>query len=338
VAEMFDHDNDVVISSRIRLARNLSDIPFPSVMAESEADKVKELVKKAIFDSKTILSTQFSEYDMKKITPLERQSLVERHLISPDLAQNTKNGSALIKNDGTISILINEEDHLRIQTIFNGLNLKEAWDLADKIDDLIEENLSYAFNEKLGYLTACPTNVGTGIRASVMVHLPALTITGQIGNILNSVSKIGIAVRGMYGEGTQSLGDIYQISNQVTLGQSEIEIIENLEGIVKQIINNERKAREDLYKRRKVQIEDRIGRAYGLLTNAKVMSTQEFMRLISDVRLGAVLNIINIDIQKIDEITTHIQPGNLQKIIGKQLEPYERDVKRAEYVSKLIRS
>ncbi|MBP2071933.1 protein arginine kinase [Thermoanaerobacterium butyriciformans] len=335
---MFDHDNDVVISSRIRLARNLSDIPFPSVMAESEADKVKELVKKAIFDSKTILSTQFSEYDMKKITPLERQSLVERHLISPDLAQNTKNGSALIKNDGTISIMINEEDHLRIQTIFNGLNLKEAWDLADKIDDLIEENLSYAFNEKLGYLTACPTNVGTGIRASVMVHLPALTITGQIGNILNSVSKIGIAVRGMYGEGTQSLGDIYQISNQVTLGQSEIEIIENLEGIVKQIINNERKAREDLYKRRKVQIEDRIGRAYGLLTNAKVMSTQEFMRLISDVRLGAVLNIINIDIQKIDEITTHIQPGNLQKIIGKQLEPYERDVKRAEYVSKLIRS
>lgn len=335
---MFDHDNDVVISSRIRLARNLSDIPFPSVMTENEADKVKELVKKAIFDSKTILSTQFSEYDMKKITPLERQSLVERHLISPDLAQNTKNGSALIKNDGTVSILINEEDHLRIQTIFNGLNLKEAWDLADKIDDLIEENISYAFNEKLGYLTACPTNVGTGIRASVMVHLPSLTITGQIGNILNSVSKIGIAVRGMYGEGTQSLGDIYQISNQVTLGQSEIEIIENLEGIVKQIINNERKAREDLYKRRKVQIEDRIGRAYGLLTNAKVMSTQEFMRLISDVRLGAVLNIINIDIQKIDEITTHIQPGNLQKIIGKQLEPYERDVKRAEYVSKLIRS
>lgn len=334
---MFDHDNDVVISSRIRLARNLSDIPFPPVMTEDEAEKVKESVKKAIFDSKTILSTQFSEYDMKKITPLERQSLVERHLISPDLAQNTKNGSALIKNDGTVSILINEEDHLRIQTIFNGLNLREAWDLADKIDDLIEENISYAFDEKLGYLTACPTNVGTGIRASVMVHLPALTITGQIGNILNSVSKIGIAVRGMYGEGTQSLGDIYQISNQVTLGQSEKDIIENLEGIVKQIITNERKAREDLYKKRKVQIEDRIGRSYGLLTNAKVISTQEFMRLISDVRLGAVLNIVNLDIQKIDEITTHIQPGNLQKIIGKQLEPYERDIKRAEYVSKLIK-
>jgi protein arginine kinase len=334
---MFDHDNDVAISSRIRLARNLSNIPFPPVMTESEAEKVKESVKKAIFDSKTILSTQFSEYDMKKITPLERQSLVERHLISPDLAQNTKNGSALIKNDGTVSILINEEDHLRIQTIFNGLNLKEAWDLADKIDDLIEENISYAFDEKLGYLTACPTNVGTGIRASVMVHLPALTITGQIGNVLNSVSKIGIAVRGMYGEGTQSLGDIYQISNQVTLGQSEVDIIENLEGIVKQIISNERKSREDLYKKRKVQIEDRIGRSYGLLTNAKVMSTQEFMKLISDVRLGAVLNIVNLDIQKIDEITTHIQPGNLQKIIGKQLEPYERDIKRAEYVSKLIK-
>ncbi|SNX54335.1 protein arginine kinase [Thermoanaerobacterium sp. RBIITD] len=334
---MFDHDNDVVLSSRIRLARNLKDIPFPSVMSDKDALKVKEDIKKAIFDSKTILSTQFAEYDMNKISPLERQSLVERHLISPDLAQNTKNGCALIKNDSSVSIMINEEDHLRIQTLFSGLNLLDAWDLADKIDDLIEENVNYAFNEKLGYLTSCPTNVGTGIRASVMVHLPALSITGQIGNILNSVSKIGITVRGMYGEGTQSLGDIYQLSNQVTLGQNEREIIENQEGIVKQIITNERQAREDLYKKRRIQIEDRVGRAYGLITNARVMSTQEFMRLISDVRLGAVLNIINIDLKKIDELTTHIQPGNLQRIIGKQLEPYDRDVKRAEYVAKLIR-
>lgn len=329
---MFEYDNDVVLSSRIRLARNIKDMPFPSIMNDEEAHKVIESVRKAIFNSNTILSTQFNEYDMRKLTPLERQSLVERHLISPDLSQNTKNGYALIKNDNTVSIMINEEDHLRIQCILDGLRLNETWDIADKIDDLIEENVDYAYNERIGYLTSCPTNVGTGIRASLMVHLPALTITGLLGSILNSVTKIGIAVRGIYGEGTQALGDIYQISNQITLGQSEKEIIENIEGVVRQIIANERKARSDLYDKRKIQIEDRVGRAYGLLSNAKVLSTKEFMRLMSDVRLGAVLGILNIDVRKIDELTTHIQPGNLQKILGAQLEPYDRDIKRAEYV------
>lgn len=329
---MFKYDNDVVLSSRIRLARNIKDMPFPSIMNDEEAHKVIDSVRKAIFNSNTILSTQFVEYNMKKLKPLERQSLVERHLISPDLSQNTKNGYALIKNDNTVSIMINEEDHLRIQCILEGLRLNETWDIADKIDDLIEENVDYAYNERIGYLTSCPTNVGTGIRASVMVHLPALTITGQLGSILNSVTKIGIAVRGIYGEGTQALGDIYQLSNQITLGQSEKEIIENIEGVVRQIISNERKARSDLYEKRRIQIEDRIGRAYGLLSNAKVLSTKEFMKLMSDVRLGAVLGILNIDIRKIDELTTHIQPGNLQRIFGVQLEPYDRDIKRAEYV------
>jgi protein arginine kinase len=336
VKNLFEHDNDVVLSSRVRLARNIKDIPFPSIMKDSDAENVIDIVKKAVY-SNEILSAQFIEYDMKNINPIERQSLVERHLISPDLAQNTKNGYALIKKDNTVSILINEEDHLRIQTIMKGLNLKEAWNIADKIDDLLEENINYAYNEKIGYLTSCPTNVGTGIRASVMVHLPALSITGQIGNILNSVVKIGIAVRGMYGEGTQSLGDIYQLSNQVTLGQREIEIIENLEGVVKQIINNERKARNDLFTIRRVQMEDRVGRAYGLISNARVLSTQEYMKLMSDVRLGAVLKIIDIDIKEIDELTTNIQPGNLQKILGKQVDPYERDIKRAEYVVQKIK-
>lgn len=330
---VFEYDNDVVLSSRIRLARNIKDIPFPSIMNDEEAYKVIDSVKRAIFNSNTILSTQFNEYNMKKLKPLERQSLVERHLISPDLSQNTKNGYALIKNDNTVSIMINEEDHLRIQCILDGLRLNETWDIADKADDLIEENIDYAYNEKIGYLTSCPTNVGTGIRASVMVHLPALTITGQLSSILNSVTKIGMAVRGIYGEGTQALGDIYQISNQITLGQSEKEIIENIEGVVRQIIANERKARGDLYDKRKIQIEDRAGRAYGLLSNARVLSTKEYMSLMSDARLGAVLGILNIDVSKIDELTTHIQPGNLQKILGVQLEPYDRDVKRAEYVA-----
>ncbi|KKC28942.1 ATP:guanido phosphotransferase [Caldanaerobacter subterraneus subsp. pacificus DSM 12653] len=315
------------------MARNVKDIPFPTVMTEEQGKKVIELARKAILGSNTILSTQFTEYEMKKLTPLDRQALVEKHLISPDLSQNIKTGYALIKDDNTVSIMVNEEDHLRIQCILPGLKLDESWDMADKIDDLIEETIDYAYDEKIGYLTSCPTNVGTGIRASVMVHLPALTITGQISNILNSVSKIGMAVRGIYGEGTQALGDIYQISNQVTLGQSEKEIIENIEGVAKQIISSERRAREELYKKQRVQIEDRVGRAFGILSHAKVMSTKEYMTLMSDVRLGIVLGILSVDLDKLDRLTTQIQPANLQKIYGMQLNPYERDVKRAEYVS-----
>lgn len=330
---MLQYDKDVVLSSRIRLARNVKDIPFPTVMTEEQGKKVIELARKAILGSNTILSTQFTEYEMKKLTPLDRQALVEKHLISPDLSQNIKSGYALIKDDNTVSIMVNEEDHLRIQCILPGLKLDESWDMADKIDDLIEETIDYAYDEKIGYLTSCPTNVGTGIRASVMVHLPALTITGQISNILNSVSKIGMAVRGIYGEGTQALGDIYQISNQVTLGQSEKEIIENIEGVAKQIISSERRAREELYKKQRVQIEDRVGRAFGILSHAKVMSTKEYMTLMSDVRLGIVLGILSVDLDKLDRLTTQIQPANLQKIYGMQLNPYERDVKRAEYVS-----
>jgi len=330
---MLQYDKDVVLSSRIRLARNVKDIPFPTVMTEEQGKKVIELARKAILGSNTILSTQFTEYEMKKLTPLDRQALVEKHLISPDLSQNIKTGYALIKDDNTVSIMVNEEDHLRIQCILPGLKLDESWDMADKIDDLIEETIDYAYDEKIGYLTSCPTNVGTGIRASVMVHLPALTITGQISNILNSVSKIGMAVRGIYGEGTQALGDIYQISNQVTLGQSEKEIIENIEGVAKQIISSERRAREELYKKQRVKIEDRVGRAFGILSHAKVMSTKEYMTLMSDVRLGIVLGILSVDLDKLDRLTTQIQPANLQKIYGMQLNPYERDVKRAEYVS-----
>ncbi|MGB9779898.1 protein arginine kinase [Caldanaerobacter sp.] len=333
---MIQYDKDVVLSSRIRLARNIKDISFPTIMTEEEGRKVIELARKAILGSNTILSTQFTEYEMRKLTPLDRQALVEKHLISPDLSQNIKTGYVLIKDDNTVSIMVNEEDHLRIQCILQGFRLDESWDMADKIDDLIEETIDYAYDEKIGYLTSCPTNVGTGIRASVMVHLPALTITGQISNILNSVSKIGMAVRGIYGEGTQALGDIYQISNQVTLGQSEIEIIENIKGVAKQIISSERKAREELYKKQRIQIEDRVGRAFGILSNAKVMSTNEYMKLMSDVRLGIVLGIIDVDLDVLDRLTTQIQPANLQKIYGQPLDPYERDVKRAEYVSRQL--
>jgi len=334
---MFEYDTDVVMSSRIRLARNIKDIPFPSIIDDESSLKVINIVKNTLIGNNLDKAGDFKEYYIGKLDVIERQSLVEKHLISPDLSQNTKNGYVLIKDDNSVSIMVNEEDHVRIQCILKGLRLNDAWDIADRIDDLIEENTDYAFDEKIGYLTACPTNVGTGLRASVMVHLPSLTITGQLNNILNSVSKIGMAVRGLYGEGSQVLGDIYQLSNQITLGQSEKEIIENIEGVVKQIIASERKARSELYEKQKIQLEDRVGRAFGLLSNAKVMTTKEYMSLISDVRLGSVLGILNVDINKIDEITTNIQPGNLQKIFKEQLDPFVRDVKRAEYVTKQIK-
>ncbi|MGB9678893.1 MAG: protein arginine kinase [Thermoanaerobacteraceae bacterium] len=334
---MFEYDTDVVMSSRIRLARNIKDIPFPSIIDDESSLKVINIVKNTLIGNNSDKAGNFKEYYIGKLDVIERQSLVEKHLISPDLSQNTKNGYVLIKDDNSVSIMVNEEDHVRIQCILKGLRLNDAWDIADRIDDLIEENTDYAFDEKIGYLTACPTNVGTGLRASVMVHLPSLTITGQLNNILNSVSKIGMAVRGLYGEGSQVLGDIYQLSNQITLGQSEKEIIENIEGVVKQIIASERKARSELYEKQKIQLEDRVGRAFGLLSNAKVMTTKEYMSLISDVRLGSVLGILNVDINKIDEITTNIQPGNLQKIFKEQLDPFVRDVKRAEYVTKQIK-
>lgn len=327
-----NQDMDIVISSRIRLARNSQKFPFPTKLDIDQAIKLVDFYKNAVFKSKKALSEELSFIDSTKINPLEKACLVEKHLISPEFAAKKEVTGLILSEDEKISIMINEEDHLRIQAISAGFQLNEAWELCSSIDDLIESESEYAYNKDFGYLTCCPTNVGTGMRASVMVHLPALTMGGYLSGVLDAVSKLGIAVRGLYGEGSDIMGNMYQISNQVSLGQSEEEIITKINIIANRIIEQEKLAREQLLKS-KVQLEDRLYRAYGIFSNARVMTSSECMKLISDVRLGVDLGIINdLSMDKLNELVVITQPANLQKHYDTALSPEERDVKRAELI------
>lgn len=325
-------ESDVVMSSRVRLARNFRDFPFPFKMNREEGEKVIQRVKDAVFNSSTA-TTDYEFKDMLKMNPIDKQILVEKHLISPNLTGGRIASAAIISKDEKVSIMINEEDHLRIQCLFSGLQLGKAWELCDKIDSLLEENIDYSFSEKFGYLTCCPTNLGTGIRASAMLHLPALTMTGYIRGMLEICGKLGIAVRGIYGENSEALGNLFQISNQITLGQSEEEIINNITNIGNQIINQERMLRAEMYKQNPFRFEDKIYRSLGILSNARIISSEESFKLISDVRLGVDMGIIkNIDVTKLNEILLNIQPANLQKNYEKTLSPDDRDIKRAEMI------
>ncbi len=325
-------ESDVVMSSRVRLARNFKDFPFPFRMSKEEGEKVLQKVKDAIFNS-SIATADFEFKDMQRMNPIDKQVMVEKHLISPNLAVGRVESAAIISGDEKISIMINEEDHLRIQCLFSGMQLDKAWELCNKIDSLLEENIDYSFSEKFGYLTCCPTNVGTGIRASAMLHLPALTMTGYIRGMLEICGKLGIAVRGIYGENSEASGNLFQISNQITLGQSEEEIINNITNIGNQIINQERVLRVELYKQNPFRFEDKIYRSLGILSNARIISSEESFKLISDVRLGVDMGIIkNIDTSKLNEILLKIQPANLQMSFEKPLSPDERDIKRAEMI------
>lgn len=325
-------ESDVVMSSRVRLARNFSDYPFPFKMEREDGEKVIQRVKDAVFNSSTA-NSDYEFKDMIKMNPIDKQVLVEKHLISPNLMGGRIASAAIISKDEKVSIMINEEDHLRIQCLFSGMQLDKAWELCDKIDSLLEESIDYSFSEKFGYLTCCPTNIGTGIRASAMLHLPALTMTGYIRGMLEICGKLGIAVRGIYGENSEALGNLFQISNQITLGQSEEEIINNITNIGKQIINQERTLRAELYKQNPFRFEDKIYRSLGILSNARIISSEESFKLISDVRLGVDMGIIkNIDVSKLNEILLKIQPANLQMGFDKTLSPDDRDIKRAEMI------
>ncbi|HOQ01469.1 MAG TPA: protein arginine kinase [Acetivibrio clariflavus] len=325
-------ESDVVMSSRVRLARNFKDYPFPFKMSREDAEKVVERVKDAILN-RSIATSNYEFKDMLKMNPIDKQALVEKHLISPNLVNERVPSAAIISKDEKVSIMINEEDHLRIQCLFPGLQLDKAWELCDKIDSLLEENIDYAFSEKYGYLTCCPTNLGTGIRASAMLHLPALTMTGYIRGMLDACGKLGIAVRGIYGENSEALGNLFQISNQITLGLSEEEIINNVTNIGNQIINQERTLRAELYRQNPYRFEDKVYRSLGILSNARIISSEESFKLISDVRLGVDMGIIkNIDVAKLNEILLYIQPANLQKIFDRTLSPDERDIKRADLI------
>jgi protein arginine kinase len=323
---------DIVISSRIRLARNLDKLPMPPFQNETSSYAVLERVKKAAESLELEGWDRLHFYRMDELPSLQKQILLEKHLISREHAENRPNKGLLVSENESVSIMINEEDHIRIQVILTGLQLEEAWEKADKVDDLLESRLEYAFDEERGYLTCCPTNAGTGLRASVMVHLPALTATRQASRIFSALGQLGLVVRGLYGEGTEATGYIFQVSNQITLGQKESEIIQNLASVTRQIIEKEEETRKILLKETPLQVEDRVGRAYGILTNAATLSSQEALNLLSDIRLGVSLGLlkINLGIRELNELMVSSQPGFLQSFTGKDMEAAERDAARAK--------
>jgi len=322
-------NSGIVLTSRIRLARNLKNYKFPLKMTGEESNNVVEEVKNAV-DRQNL---NYKLTYMRDLSDVEKSVMVEKHLISPALAEKKETGAFLLSNDEKVSIMINEEDHIRIQTLGTGMSLKECWELSNKIDDVLEEEVDYAFDRELGYVTACPTNIGTGMRASVMVHLPALSITNQIEKLLIGISQLGVAVRGVYGEGTKSMGHLYQISNQGTLGASEETLIDKISQIVAQIVEKEERMRAHLKKNNLYEIEDDCYRAYGLLTNARRMSTEEAMKLLSLLKLGKEMEIIDKAKDKdIYRLMVKIQPNNILSSTDTELTTKERDKMRAEII------
>ncbi|MCZ8517228.1 protein arginine kinase [Paenibacillus filicis] len=326
-------DSDIVISSRIRIARNLQSYPFPMLATNQQSKEVLEHISEVMNNEELGTISWFTLLQLADLSELQKKVLVEKHLISPALASESRNGAVMLSDNESISIMVNEEDHIRIQCLCPGFQIKEAWDLASQIDDLFEEQLNYAFDEKRGFLTSCPTNVGTGIRASVMIHLPALVLTQQINRILSAITQVGLTVRGLYGEGSEALGNLFQISNQITLGQSEEEIIDNLYGVVKQIIEHERAARQKLLYETRAKILDRVSRSYGILSYAAIMDSKEAAQRLSDVRLGIDLEFIkNVSPHVLNELLVMTQPGFLQQTAGEKLSPEERDIRRAQLI------
>ncbi len=330
-------ESDIVMTSRVRMARNINEYPFPIRMDFDQSIFIINRIKEIIFNNESSSPKDFLYFELQKLNNIEKMVLVEKHLISKELMDNRRLSAAIISKDEKISIMINEEDHLRIQAMFPGMQLDEALDLCNKTDDIISEKIEYAYDEKIGYLTSCPTNIGTGIRASVMLHLPAITMSGYLKGILEACGKIGVTVRGLYGENTEALGNMFQVSNQVTLGQTEEEIVYNIKNITKQIINQERALRDDLYKQNTFMFEDKVFRSLGILKNARVLTSEESHKLLSDVRLGIDMGIINdIEIKTINEIMAVIQPGSLQVLLPNSSGQLERDVGRAEIIRKKL--
>lgn len=330
-------DEGIVLTSRIRLARNINGIPFPHLMDKETAEKVIDEIKSSILDSNSAISRDFDIKKLSEISQNQMLSMVEKHLISNDLINNRDISAVMINHDNNVSIMINEEDHIRLQVIYPGFKLKEAFDMASKIDDLIEERITYAYDTKLGYLTSCPTNVGTGLRASVMLHLPALTLTKNINNIITTINQVGLTIRGLYGEGSNALGNVYQISNQITLGLSEEEIINNLIAVTKKIVEKEKKAREILLEKQSIELEDELYRSLGILKYARSISTHESLELISKVRMGVEMGIIkDVEMDKLNELFVNVQPATLQTIENRELTPKDRDIIRANLIRKTL--
>ena len=327
--------SDIVISSRIRLARNISGYPFISKATEQDRQRIEEAVDRAVKNVHE--NDDLFVVDLEPLSQLQRQMLVERQLISREIAETPGPRAVYIANDESYSIMVNEEDHLRMHALTSGLNLHTVWERINSLDDHLESHIPYTFSKELGYLTACPTNVGTGMRVSVMMHLPALSIAQEIDKVFRGLSKLNLAVRGIYGEGSQALGEFYQISNQITLGRSEEELIEQVQEIVERIVQYERKAREALLEANEEVLLDKASRALGVLQTARTMSSEEAMHLLSTLRLAVNMKMLGAPkISLINELLLFTQPAHLQQFAGSELSPSNRDLSRAQYLRKRL--
>ncbi|WP_404450840.1 protein arginine kinase [Virgibacillus necropolis] len=326
-------DSDIVLSSRIRLARNFAYAAYPIIAENEELEKIREFFQKEYEHQSFQDYEDFQFVSIRDLSAIEKRVLVEKHLISPHLAKHADNAASLISKSEQVSVMINEEDHIRIQLYFPGFQLNRALEKAFEFDDWLEEKINYAYDETRGYLTSCPTNVGTGMRASVMMHLPALTLTQQIGRMIPAINQLGLVVRGIYGEGSEAVGNIFQISNQITLGKSEDDIVHDLQSVVQQLIEQERSARNTIMEQSSTRLEDRIYRSYGVLEYSRVIESTEAAKCLSNVRLGIDLGMIkHVSRSILNELMVLTQPGFLQQYAKKSLTPKERDVLRATLI------
>jgi protein arginine kinase len=331
-------DSDIVLTSRIRLARNIKKIKFPLLFSNEEANEVIQSVNKKLDDQALSEFGSLELLQMEELQLLEKRVLVEKHLISPQLAEEAAYGACVLSENEEISIMLNEEDHIRIQCIKPGLQIIEALEEANKLDDWLESTIDYAYHLEMGYLTSCPTNIGTGLRASVMMHLPGMVLTQQMGRIIPAINQLGLVVRGIYGEGSEAQGNIFQISNQITLGKSEKDIVEELKSVVNRLIEQEREARMALAKTSNIQLEDRVFRSYGILLNSRIIETKEAAKCLSDVRLGIDLGYIkNVSKSILNELLILTQPGFLQLYAGGQMNPNDRDIRRASLIRERLK-
>jgi len=330
-------ESDAVVSTRIRLARNLADFPFTTRATAAQKAEIEARAKESLLRPEMLPHLEY--VNVNKLVPLDRQFLVERQLVSRELATALEGPRGVAFDDReSVSVMVNEEDHLRIQVMRSGLDLEDAWQQINAVDDALESQLRYAFHEQFGYLTACPTNVGTGMRASVMLHLPALGITKQIEKVFKALQKINLVVRGLYGEGSRASGDLYQISNQVTLGKSEEKVLSEISEVIAMILQYERQARQVLLKERKQAEHDRVARAMGTLCNATMITSEETMELLSAVRLGIHLNLIDdLPPTAVNQLFIQTQAAHLQKLTGKTLDGEDRNAERAKYLRLKLR-
>ena len=329
-------NSDIVLSTRLRLARNIEKIPFTHWADKKQREHVLLSVKEAVEKSNLLKGAEYIK--MADLSELDRQFLIERHLISPEHAYDAEYKALIIEAREIISIMVNEEDHLRLQVIQSGFNLRDGWTLIDRLDTELNQILNYAYSARWGYLTACPTNTGTGMRASLMLHLPALVMTKQISKVFQALAKLGIAIRGLYGEGTEALGNFFQISNQVTLGRPEEDIIGNFERLMTQVITREAQARKFLLLKEKEGLMDKVFRALGTLKSARIITSNEAINLMSSIRFGVNMNMLpDIDIKIVNEIFLMSQPAHLQKFKNRQLTADQRDIERADLIREKLK-